>query len=144
MIQAVSGGVSADPIPMPLIVIAMPSPRSCGPHQLATARLKFGKAAASPTPIRNRTSMSDPQMPRTPARNDDGVRAVIAVKSDHQTTARVRTFLGPHRSPSRPPGIWNRAYPRTNAEKICPIWTLVSPRAGIICRAVTEMLTLSI
>ena len=105
MIQAVIGGVSADPTPMPLIVIAMPSPRSCGPHQLATVRLKFGNAAASPTPIRNRTIISDPQMPTTPARNDDGAKAVIAVKSDHQTTARVRTVLGPHRSPSQPPGI---------------------------------------
>jgi hypothetical protein len=97
-----------------------------------TARLKVGKAAASPTPRKKRIKASAPTIPNGPAKNDVAATAVQAVKQDHQISAIVRTMRTPQRSLSHPPGIWKRAYPTTNAEKIQPISWSVSPSAGII------------
>jgi 2-dehydro-3-deoxy-D-arabinonate dehydratase len=45
----------------------------------------------------------------------DHAQPVAAVKNDHHSTTRIRTFFGPNRSPSQPPGIWNGAYASVNA-----------------------------
>ena len=50
-----------------------------------------------------------------------GAIAVNAVKSDHQSMARVKIPRGPKRSPAHPPGIWHSAYPQTNELRIQPI-----------------------
>ena len=73
--------------------------------QSVTTRLKFGRATASPTPNRNRASASAPMMPSHPASGEAGAMAVQAVKTDHQSSARVRMIRAPQRSPSQPPGI---------------------------------------
>lgn len=104
MIQAVTGGVRAEPMPIPPIVMPIPKPRSCGGCQFAIDRLKLGRAAASPMPMRNLTTASEPIMPIRLTRGRVGARAVSAVKIDHQMTAKVKTRRGPHRSPIHPPG----------------------------------------
>jgi len=68
-------------------------------------RLKFGNAAASPTPTRNRTRSNDPSAPIATATGRTAATAVRAVNTDHQMIAKVSTRFAPQRSPSHPPGI---------------------------------------
>src|SRR2546428_9639025 len=70
--------------------------RSCLGSQVVKAFVKFGKQPASPAPNRNRVTSSAPRFQTQP---------VAAVKNDHQTTTRIKTFRGPIQSPSQPPGI---------------------------------------
>ena len=74
----------------------------------------------------------------------DQVSAVAAVKVDHQTTIPVSARRGPKRSPTQPPGIWNKAYPIWKALKIQPIVTSEKPNSCWIDGAAVEITTRSI
>jgi hypothetical protein len=55
--------------------------------------------------------------------------AVAQVKKLHQQTMRLSARRGPMRSPSQPPGIWNRAYPQLKADRIQAVVTVVKPNS---------------
>src|SRR5512145_2277342 len=68
--------------------------RSEAGSQFMNAFVKFGKQPASPAPNMNRAVTSEARFQAYP---------VAAVKNDHITTTRMRTFRGPIQSPSQPP-----------------------------------------
>ena len=105
MTQAATGGVKAEPKPMPPIAMPIPKPRESAGTQLATARLNEGSATASPMPKANRTVASAPTIPTASASDELAASAVHAVQTDHHTRAAVSTTLTPQRSASHPPGI---------------------------------------
>src|SRR4030095_17059591 len=69
------------------------------------------------------------------------VHPVAAVKRDHQTTIRMRTFRGPKRAPSQPPGISNIAYAKVKAVKTQPNCESDSPNSDWMSFWAFEMQT---
>ncbi len=94
----------------------------------------LGKQPASPAPKRKRVTHIEVKF---------HIQPVAAVKNDHQSTMRSRTRRGPIQSPSQPPGISNRAYPKAKAEKISPICSWLNPRSRLISGAAWEIATRS-
>src|ERR1700720_4399177 len=111
----------APPSPMPRMVKLLPKPRCCLPIQLETILLLLGELAASPTPTKKRTIISEPTTPNKPTIGKEGASPVRAVKIDHKRMATVRTSRGPYLSPAQPPGTWHNAYPSRNELKTQPI-----------------------
>src|SRR5258708_13019828 len=89
--------------PMRLAIQTMPCAlaRSTVGNQREMLEELLGYAPASPAPNRNRIGSSIWKFAANP---------VKVVKADHQSTIRVKTFLGPMRSPIDPLGISNAAY----------------------------------
>jgi hypothetical protein len=90
----------APPRRVPMKITPCALPRSAIGNQLAKLREMLGKAPASPTPNRKRTTSSEAKFHAAP---------VIIVNADHHRTIRVSTLRGPVMSPSQPLGISNAA-----------------------------------
>ena len=93
-------------------------PRSVGSIQPERDRVAMGKAPASPIPKKKR---------KIPIAAAFHANAVSEVKIDHQTTTTDSARRPPIRSPSHPPGIWNRAYPHRKEAKIHPMVIMEKP-----------------
>src|SRR5579872_3917639 len=97
-------------------------------------RVRLGKQPASPAPKSVSVTMSEVAL---------HVEPIAAVKNDHHRTMRISTRRGPMRSPSRPPGISNRAYANTKADSAQLICTFDRWRSRWIDGAACEMPTRS-
>ena len=114
--------------PMPTHDNALPV--SCTGNHLDTTRMLFGYVPDSPIPNRNRTTIREIRPLTSP---------VTAVKSDHQRTIRINTFLGPIRSPTIPDGISNTTYASANAASTQPNCSLFRCRSDFIRTPTMEM-----
>ena len=106
MVQAMNTGVSVPPRPSPQTCKPLAKPRSRADVHDAMTRVTFDVTAASPIPVRKRTSRkaASALIPVTAA--SFGASTIAPAPAPNNSMEAVSVRRGPMRSQTYPQGIW--------------------------------------